>query len=365
MKRMMDLMMKLLSTLIMVSVCCTGPSFGWPVDGPSSNQVMVGDGLALKAGATANGETDLPNQPPEDSDSDAHTAGTSTNDKPSIAVSSAAFISAAVQACDESEGDVPASATSDESAADEETPTATAVERWVIGIRCEEAPYLLRSHLKLGEAGVVILSVHPETPAAKADLKVGDIIVQMDEDQLTCRNDLTERVQAFDGEPLELAIIREGDRRMVKITPQKMMVEVLVAPATSENPEPAKNDVDADGRSNLRNVYPGVLFEGSSPYLQEDGADLQQNVEKILHQLRVMAKQQSSENDGASGRIIIDMDAAQDGPPSPQSESELLTKMIAALHEQMANIQKQINDLNKRLQAVKTEAKDPQKKEAP
>jgi len=346
---MMELNMKFLSSLLMgvvsSTVCFVGDR--------GCSRAIGADDFALASGQHSVDTEELQDQSSTETNPHANAVAVNIPDEPS----------GVFNACHESDEKKSDSETSLHK--DEKKTAATLVERWVLGIRCELAPSLLRHHLKLGEAGVVILSVHPETPAADADLKVGDIIVQMDDDQLTCRDDLTQRVQASEGELLKLAIIREGQRRAVEITPRKMMVEVLMAPATSGNSEPVKNEGEGENHVNLRNVYPGVLFEGGLPDLQEAGADPQQNVEKILHQLRVMAKQQSAQNSSVSGRIIIDMNATGEGTPSPQSESALLTKTIATLHRQMANIQKDIDALEKRLQALKTMEKAPQKKEGP
>ncbi len=340
--------MKFLSTLLMSGVSCTV----WLVGDDGSSRAIGSDNFPLASAQHAVEAKAFQDQLSAETNPHANAVAVTLPSEPS----------SAFKACSE---DDERKSDSKTSRAEDGKPAATLVERWVLGIRCEVAPSLLRHHLKLSEAGVVIVSVHPETPASEADLKVGDIIVQMDDDQLTCRDDLTQRVQASEGEPLKLVVIREGQRRAVEITPRKMMVEVLMAPATSGNSEPAKNEGDGEDQVNLRNVYPGVLFEGGLPDLQKDGADPQRNVEKILHQLRMMAKQQSVQNNGASGRIIIDMNATGEGTPLPQSESALLTKTIATLHKQMASIQKDIDDLEKRLQALKAVEKAQQKKEAP
>ena len=116
----------------------------------------------------------------------------------------------------------------------ESPPEVRQEERWVLGIQCDAADALLRKHLKLGSAGLVILQVKAETPAAESDLQPGDLITRIDDNELTCRDDLIKAVTNSNGAGLNLTVLREGEARKIQVTPRRMMVPVLMSPATSK-----------------------------------------------------------------------------------------------------------------------------------
>jgi serine protease Do len=81
--------------------------------------------------------------------------------------------------------------------------------------------------------GVLVTSVVPKSPAAKAGLKAGDVITTVDGTEITDPGALTHAVQrAADGASLALGYVRDKKAATAKAT--------LEAPETPREPQPAK-----------------------------------------------------------------------------------------------------------------------------
>jgi membrane-associated protease RseP (regulator of RpoE activity) len=119
--------------------------------------------------------------------------------------------------------------------------------RWMIGLQCAAADKLIRGHLKLGETGLVVQDVIDGSPAATAGLQEDDILLQVSDKNLTATGDLMEHVQASQGEPLEISILRTGDPMKVTVVPQEL----------------ASIGLHQEG-SRLRQFHPGIIIDRSS-----------------------------------------------------------------------------------------------------
>jgi membrane-associated protease RseP (regulator of RpoE activity) len=82
------------------------------------------------------------------------------------------------------------------------------------------------------EGGVLVTSVTENSPAAKAGLKAGDIITEVDGERIKSAGDVTRLVSRKDEGDVTLTITRERNRRTFKVTPEKSP-----APTTWTTPE--------------------------------------------------------------------------------------------------------------------------------
>lgn len=94
--------------------------------------------------------------------------------------------------------------------------------RWIIGVSVDEMDELLRSHLKLD--GAVVTFITAESPAEKMSLKKNDIITRIDEREIRNLDDLREAVQASEGNPVRVDLLRSGNNMSVELTPKKVEV---------------------------------------------------------------------------------------------------------------------------------------------
>ncbi len=73
------------------------------------------------------------------------------------------------------------------------------------------------------ELGVLILRIMPNTPAAEADMRIGDVILSIDGFEVATAQDVQDRVEASDiGEALSIEIDREGKSMTVDLRPTKL-----------------------------------------------------------------------------------------------------------------------------------------------
>jgi hypothetical protein len=160
-------------------------------------------------------------------------------------------------------------------------------ERMVIGVVCEAADPLLRRHLKLDNAGLVVVSVSEAMPASETGVEVDDILLSVNEKKLTTREELVEIVSASEGMPLQLNVLRDGEPKTMTVTPRKMAV-----PAERMTELLPNLMVDEELRKLMENgdlqfgklVHPGVIVEGEVPSSPE-------GLQKMLQKLRIQARE--------------------------------------------------------------------------
>jgi serine protease Do len=71
-------------------------------------------------------------------------------------------------------------------------------------------------------SGVLINEVRPDSPAAKAGLKAGDIIVEAEGKEVKGEGDLMRAIQEKKEGDVTLTIVRGGNRQTIRATPEKM-----------------------------------------------------------------------------------------------------------------------------------------------
>jgi membrane-associated protease RseP (regulator of RpoE activity) len=119
--------------------------------------------------------------------------------------------------------------------------------RGYIGVQLTDLGPELRRHFGIdSESGVIIAKVEKDSPAEKAGLQVGDVIVEIDQQVVHHAGDLARAVRAKkDGETVRVEVLRDGRMQAHDIAvaergrgligferlPDKMMVEGMVHPA--------------------------------------------------------------------------------------------------------------------------------------
>lgn len=90
----------------------------------------------------------------------------------------------------------------------------------MIGIGVTALTKQLAEHFKV-ESGVMINSVRENSPAAKAGLKAGDIITELDGKAVKGDFDLIRGINEKKEGDVQLTIVREGRRQTISVTPEK------------------------------------------------------------------------------------------------------------------------------------------------
>ncbi|MFC0445876.1 DegQ family serine endoprotease [Pseudidiomarina halophila] len=94
------------------------------------------------------------------------------------------------------------------------------VRRGVLGVRGNDLTADIAEALNLqAKQGAFIAEVLPDSAAARAGLKSGDVIVAVNDEKVRSFSDLSARVKTMGvGKPIELTVLRDGDERNFEVT---------------------------------------------------------------------------------------------------------------------------------------------------
>jgi serine protease Do len=119
--------------------------------------------------------------------------------------------------------------------------------------------------------GVIIAQVMPSSPAEKAGLKVGDVVIAIDGEKVSSVRDLQLRVMRTPpGKELTLTVIRNGKEENIKVRVEAMPEETKISQAG-----PSAQDVglvlrdltpDEERRIGVKGVYVSGVMPGSFAY---------------------------------------------------------------------------------------------------
>ena len=94
--------------------------------------------------------------------------------------------------------------------------------RFRIGLDCVPSSATLKSHLHLGEhTGLTVNMVLPNSPAALAGIRQHDVVVEANGHPVGEVMDLVRHVNDSQGTEMSIALIREGEEHLVKVTPEE------------------------------------------------------------------------------------------------------------------------------------------------
>jgi membrane-associated protease RseP (regulator of RpoE activity) len=106
-----------------------------------------------------------------------------------------------------------------------------------IGVSVSPLEPALRAQLKLPQnRGLLATDVVKDSPAAKADVKVHDILLSLDGKQLDSQEKLVELVQSSGDKSVPLELIREGKPQTILVMPQRRQTALQQAIAQTGNP---------------------------------------------------------------------------------------------------------------------------------
>lgn len=101
---------------------------------------------------------------------------------------------------------------------------------WFLGVHCLPAPAAVAAQLKIDKGkGVMVESVLPDSPAAKAGVSQYDVILKAGDQTIGTPEDLAAAVRNSGGKPLSLECWHAGEQKTIEVTP-------------AERPAPAEAD---------------------------------------------------------------------------------------------------------------------------
>jgi serine protease Do len=114
--------------------------------------------------------------------------------------------------------------------------------------------------------GVMIHDVRPDSPAAKAGLKAGDIIVDVEGKEVKSEMDVIRAIGEKKEGDISLTIVRDRNRQTIRVTPEKMdgefnmMFESPVAPGAPMSPQQFKFEMPATPMPLTEFHFPGRVL---------------------------------------------------------------------------------------------------------
>jgi membrane-associated protease RseP (regulator of RpoE activity) len=91
-----------------------------------------------------------------------------------------------------------------------------------IGVTVSSVEPALRTQLRLPDKqGLLVIDVMKDSPAAKAEVKVHDILLKIIDKPLDSQQTLLELVQSAGEKPVQLELVREGRTQKIDVTPER------------------------------------------------------------------------------------------------------------------------------------------------
>jgi predicted metalloprotease with PDZ domain len=93
-----------------------------------------------------------------------------------------------------------------------------------LGVKVTDITPMLREHYGApNDAGVMIIRIDPNMPGGQAGLAVGDILVRIEGEEISDSSELQERLAGWQGEPLDVHVIRRSEPRAVVVSYESSM----------------------------------------------------------------------------------------------------------------------------------------------
>jgi len=122
------------------------------------------------------------------------------------------------------------------------------VRRPWLGVNVQDADAaLIKAYRAKGLSGVIITRISADSPAAKAKLEVGDLILAVDGKSVIGVREMTRTLsEKAIGKPVKLSIVRDGRNREVSITLTELKDNEETAAAPEPDTAANSNDLGAD-----------------------------------------------------------------------------------------------------------------------
>ncbi len=174
---------------------------------------------------------------------------------------------------------------------------------YFIGVRTSAVDETLRSHLTLpAGTGVVVLEVVPDSPAAKAGLAAGDILLAFETKPLTSPETLRDLIQAEGPKKATLSLFRKGTETRLAVTPERRKPEPTAAGADAKALQQQEQIVvelqKLVGANNLGTInlgtgniaLRGVNGDGKVMFVNADEATLSKKIDELNAQIQLLNK---------------------------------------------------------------------------
>lgn len=151
-----------------------------------------------------------------------------------------------------------------------------------LGVRVESASSALRDQLGLEEdEGVVVAVLANDSPASKADIRVNDILLSIDETKLSTPADLRNEIGKHEvGDIVQLKVLRKGQRSDISVTLEDKKKDDNANEPGDKPAKPDRNQGNADDKNEVHIEIDGDGSHASATATAESSSG--SSLEEIL-----------------------------------------------------------------------------------
>jgi|TARA_Y100000031_G_C8249883_1_gene399967 predicted metalloprotease with PDZ domain len=158
--------------------------------------------------------------------------------------------------------------------------------RAFLGVHCEDISDQLREYFKVkSDGGVLISEILDDSPAEQAGLKAGDVIIEINDDEIWDSYDLTRKVQEYDPEEkITVKVIRKGRVKKINVILGERDELFHVGFNGTFKPNYFKFK---KGGNKFNKRYFDKLFEDDEDFIFED-ADLKKELKELKEEIKTL-----------------------------------------------------------------------------
>ncbi len=189
---------------------------------------------------------------------------------------------------------------------------AVAEDRAYLGVGASQVPDILGEHLKLEPGnGVVVRSLAPNGPAAKAGLEQNDVITKVSGNAVGSHEQLRETIGGLKpGEEVDVDYIHRGEAKTARVTLGSAPADAGIAAGAEPLDQLMEGGMAQDQAKRIREVIEQnrKAFEGLQGALGDDpeqllGEGIQKRMQQMIEGLQIQGLNQGGINLKSSGTI--------------------------------------------------------------
>ncbi len=236
-------------------------------------------------------------------------------------------------------------------------------EEYFIGVQCSPVPEFVRRHFLENQPGLLVQEVVPESPAAKAGIESGAVLLRVGDQPLRSTQELRRAIQQSQGKPLTLLIWQKGKKQEVQVTPAKRRHFVPVpggfplGPSGRQVPKDVHIHIERhpDGKISIRVRRGDQTWEATADTLERLPAEVRSWVGAVARRLSAQGRPGPWPFDWQPFPLLPPggrFSGFPEGPspaPGPEVMDQLqqLRRQLQRLQEQLEQLRHQVQNLRK------------------